>query len=256
MPKTFYSPTVRRWSFILLSRYTYLGVLVLLWTFISSIASKLDSGPWLTSFIFVVFDILVAFGGNNTNLSRLLLLIRRLVSKVTAALWANTANAPHIPLSSSPLSYPFLIGFLSSVPIISYLLPFQLLLVYRRHHRSAGTEGVGSTMSGGGLPLSFWSRGTFMRWLKEFFTVFMRWPPIRHMCRWRRSRSQEVSKRMLLLVRKWRKSWSGEREKLIRETSRNGWCIWTKVFAVFCHLYSIALHPMTLSIQICMWSNI
>jgi hypothetical protein len=57
----------------------------------------LDSGPRLTSFLFVVFDIvLVAFGGN-TKLSRLLLSINRLLSKVTAALQANTANAPRIP---------------------------------------------------------------------------------------------------------------------------------------------------------------
>jgi hypothetical protein len=76
----------------------------------------LDSRPRLTSFIFVVLDILVGFGGN-TKLSRLLLSIHRLVSKVTAALLANTVNAPRIPLSSSkPLPYPFPIVFFSAVP--------------------------------------------------------------------------------------------------------------------------------------------
>jgi hypothetical protein len=119
----------------------------------------LDSGSRLTSFIFVVFDILVGFGGKNMSLSRLLLLIHYLVSKVAAALWANTANAPCIPLSSSPPPYPFLIVFLSSVPIISQLSLFQLLLAYWCHRRLAGTGGVRSTMSSGGYHCLFEAEG-------------------------------------------------------------------------------------------------
>jgi hypothetical protein len=72
-------------------------------------AAMLDSGPWLTFFLFVVFDIVVGFGGNNTNLSHLLLSIHRLVSKVTTALRENTANAPPNPLSSRPFPYLFII---------------------------------------------------------------------------------------------------------------------------------------------------
>jgi hypothetical protein len=83
-----------------------------------SINAGLQALADLFSFLFL-FDILVGFGGNKTSLSRLLLLIHRLVSKVATALWANTANAPCIPLSSSPLPYPFLIVFLSFAPIIS-----------------------------------------------------------------------------------------------------------------------------------------
>jgi hypothetical protein len=62
------------------SRNTYLGVSALLWAFVSSIATMLDSRPRLTSFIFGCFDVLVGIGGD-MNLSRLLLSIHCLFRK-------------------------------------------------------------------------------------------------------------------------------------------------------------------------------